>query len=73
MAITTRAGTALLLALLVAPRATRAQSSDSLPGMPLPLDPHDIYAADRPGNLSPASAVSPNACTSRTADGTPWT
>lgn len=24
-----------------------------LPGMPPVLDPHDIYAADRPGNLSP--------------------
>ena len=24
-----------------------------LPGMPLVLDPHDIYAADRPGELSP--------------------
>jgi YVTN family beta-propeller protein len=24
-----------------------------LPGMPPNLDPHDIYAADRPGNLSP--------------------
>jgi YVTN family beta-propeller protein len=25
-----------------------------LPGMPPPLDPHDIYAADRPGLLAPA-------------------
>src|SRR4051794_14902626 len=24
-----------------------------LPGMPPPLDPHDVYAADRPGRLSP--------------------
>jgi DNA-binding beta-propeller fold protein YncE len=24
-----------------------------LPGMPPPLDPHDVYAADRPGMLSP--------------------
>jgi YVTN family beta-propeller protein len=27
--------------------------STPLPGMPPVLDPHDIYAADRPGNLSP--------------------
>jgi YVTN family beta-propeller protein len=25
-----------------------------LPGMPPPLNPHDLYAADRPGQLSPA-------------------
>lgn len=28
-------------------------SVGALPGMPPLLDPHDIYAADRPGNLSP--------------------
>ncbi|MEU9979339.1 YncE family protein [Streptomyces sp. NPDC051014] len=28
-------------------------SVDVLPGMPPVLDPHDVYAADRPGNLSP--------------------
>jgi YVTN family beta-propeller protein len=28
-------------------------TSGGLPGMPPPLDPHDIYAADRPGALSP--------------------
>ena len=27
----------------------------SLPGMPPPLDPHDLYAADRPGQLSPVT------------------
>src|ERR1700743_2063637 len=26
-------------------------NSDLLPGMPAPLDPHDLYAADRPGLL----------------------
>jgi DNA-binding beta-propeller fold protein YncE len=26
---------------------------DLLPGMPAPLDPHDLYAADRPGALAP--------------------
>src|SRR5262245_1372282 len=31
-----------------------AQSKGPLPGMPAPLDPKDIYAADRPGNLVPA-------------------
>src|SRR5260370_9339481 len=32
--------------------ATLAQNK-LLPGMPAPLDPNDIYAADRPGALSP--------------------
>ncbi|WP_051839657.1 beta-propeller fold lactonase family protein [Streptomyces sp. NRRL F-5126] len=39
-----------------APAATRAAvgpGQDLLPGMPPPLDPHDLYAADRPGRLSP--------------------
>ena len=31
----------------------RAAARGSLPGMPPLLDPHDIYAADRPGLLSP--------------------
>jgi len=31
-----------------------AQSGDPLPGMPPLVDPHDVYAANRPGNLSPA-------------------
>jgi YVTN family beta-propeller protein len=30
--------------------------ADLLPGMPAPLDPHDLYAADRPNALSPAVA-----------------
>jgi len=29
-------------------------AGDGLPGTPAPLDPHDVYAADRPGQLSPA-------------------
>ncbi len=33
--------------------ATKAAAEVSLPGMPLPLDPHDVYAADRAGRLSP--------------------
>src|SRR5262249_52836485 len=30
------------------------QPGAPLPGMPPLLDPHDVYAADRPGQLSPA-------------------
>jgi len=41
-----------LLTLILALAA--AQSADLLPGMPPPLDPHDVYAAGRPGNMSPA-------------------
>ncbi|MEU9456376.1 YncE family protein [Streptomyces sp. NPDC048277] len=38
----------------VQPPATKAeQIVDTLPGMPPVLDPADVYAADRPGNLSP--------------------
>jgi len=44
--------TNVLLTLLLALAA--AQSSDLLPGMPPPLDPRDVYAAGRPGNMSPA-------------------
>lgn len=57
---------AVLLAALLAAcssgdrnRGTRAEAAslppieDLLPGMPPPLEPHDIYAADRPGELSP--------------------
>jgi YVTN family beta-propeller protein len=36
-----------------APAPTRAAHSSLLPGMPAPLDPNDLYAADRPGQLSP--------------------
>jgi YVTN family beta-propeller protein len=31
-----------------------AGTADLLPGMPPPLDPHDLYAGDRPNALSPA-------------------
>ena len=34
--------------------ATSTLLADLLPGMPAPLSPTDVYAADRPGNLSPA-------------------
>lgn len=33
--------------------ASKAAAARLLPGMPPPLDPHDLYAADRPGKLSP--------------------
>ena len=33
-----------------------AAATGALPGMPAVLDPHDIYAADRPGMLSPVVA-----------------
>jgi len=44
--------TNVLLTLLLALAA--AQSADLLPGMPPPTDPRDVYAAGRPGNMSPA-------------------
>jgi YVTN family beta-propeller protein len=43
---------AFLLGLLVLPSVTATQSLDLLPGMPPLVDPHDVYAAARPGNLS---------------------
>jgi YVTN family beta-propeller protein len=43
---------ACLLALLVVPWQVGTQSGD-LPGMPAALDPKDVYAATRPGRLSP--------------------
>src|SRR6202171_5456925 len=44
----------LLLALLfLATGSSRAANPTPLPGMPPILDSSDIYAADRPGNLSP--------------------
>ncbi len=43
---------ALLITLLFLPAAATAQSVGPLPGMPPVLDPHDIYAANRPGNWS---------------------
>ncbi len=45
-------GVACLVALLVVAK-TGAQSADLLPGMPPLVDPHDVYAATRPGNLNP--------------------
>jgi DNA-binding beta-propeller fold protein YncE len=41
----------LLFALLL---TNPEQSSGDLPGMPPPIDAQDVYAAGRPGNLSPA-------------------
>ena len=38
----------------VAPAPVREKVPQGLPGMPPVLDPHDVYAADRPGQLSPA-------------------
>src|SRR5437660_42391 len=43
----------MLLALVLL-FAAATQSADLLEGMPPSLDPHDVYAADRPGHLSPA-------------------
>jgi YVTN family beta-propeller protein len=37
----------------VIPATTPKAGGSLLPGMPAPLDPKDLYAADRPGNLSP--------------------
>ncbi|WP_432590170.1 hypothetical protein ABVG11_35725 [Streptomyces sp. HD1123-B1] len=34
--------------------AEKAARAKLLPGMPAPLDPHDLYAADRPGRLAEA-------------------
>lgn len=42
----------MLVALLGASSIGVAQSLDALPGMPPLLDPHDVYAANRPGQLS---------------------
>src|SRR5438477_1250408 len=42
----------LLVLAFLATAAVLAQGK-LLPGMPAPLDPNDIYAADRPGALSP--------------------
>src|SRR5207247_9154090 len=41
------------LLMCVSPAQGRTQPTGPLPGMPPPLDPNDIYAADRPGNLMP--------------------
>ena len=42
----------VFFSLLSAPSPLRAQNADPLPGMPPLLDPHDVYAAGRPGHLS---------------------
>lgn len=36
-----------------APLPSTSPLTSLLPGMPVPLDPRDVYAADRPGDLSP--------------------
>jgi DNA-binding beta-propeller fold protein YncE len=38
------------------PTTVVAEASNLLPGMPPPLDPNDLYAADRPGMLAPILA-----------------
>lgn len=40
-------------AVILLASAARARTEDALPGMPPVLNPADIYAADRPGELSP--------------------
>ncbi|MBV8236174.1 MAG: YncE family protein [Acidimicrobiia bacterium] len=42
------------------PTSAPPPTSAGLAGMPAPLDLHDIYAADRPGHLSPAVAGFPS-------------
>ena len=44
----------LLAFLLLATATSRAADLAPLPGMPPLMNPSDIYAADRPGDLSPA-------------------
>lgn len=44
----------VLLAVLASPALTRGGAEPSLPGMPPVLDPHDVYAAARPGEMSAA-------------------
>src|SRR5712691_2544572 len=45
---------ALAAALLACPVVTVGGGDAPLPGMPPVLDPHDVYAAARPGEMSPA-------------------
>src|SRR5215471_18297341 len=49
----------LLLALLISFKLAFA-AAPPLPGMPPPLDPHDVYAADRPNQLSPVVSRFPS-------------
>ena len=48
-----RGRVACVLALLLVPWQVGTQSPGPLPGMPSLLDPKDVYAANRPGKLSP--------------------
>ena len=45
---------ALVVALLASAAVAQLGPGDALPGMPPLLDPQDVYAAARPGELSPA-------------------
>ena len=45
---------AVAVAVLAAPVLTVGGTEPALPGMPPVLDPHDVYAAARPGEMSPA-------------------
>ncbi len=47
------------LFLSVAAATASTASADQLPGMPALIDPHDVYAANRPGKLSAAVAGFP--------------
>jgi YVTN family beta-propeller protein len=55
-----RSCAAILLALLLAPVTLATQRADPLPGMLPVLDPNDIYAANRPGKMSPVVAHFPD-------------
>jgi DNA-binding beta-propeller fold protein YncE len=45
---------ALVVVVVGSPVLTLGEGDGPLPGMPPPLDPHDVYAAARPGEMSPA-------------------
>jgi YVTN family beta-propeller protein len=47
------------LSLSIAAATASTASADQLPGMPALIDPHDVYAANRPGKLSTAVAGFP--------------
>lgn len=49
----------IALFLSVAAAGASTASADQLPGMPALIDPHDVYAANRPGKLSAAVAGFP--------------
>jgi hypothetical protein len=56
--------TASISAAAAASAEAQAKSGDAdLPGMPPLVDPKDVYAADRPGQLSPVVRTSRPACT----------